>query len=237
MTGAGLEAVNDASRLFLSDRRSGAVGSVVVPTLDGQRPLLVEVQALTVPRPGGSPRRETRGIDRARLAVLLAVLERRAGLPVAGADVYAVASGGARLGEPGVDLAVALAVASCIVDVAVAPSTVALGEIGLGGGVRPVAAVDRRLDEAARMGFETAVVPPDSPGHPDLETAEVADLKSALAVTGLFSAPVDRRKPAPYDGVGTGAPSPWNAADQALLTDPRAWGDRPHPPRAMGGDE
>ena len=127
-------------KLFLADRRAAVAGSVVVPAMDGQRPLLVEVQALTVPIPPGVPaRRNAQGLDGGRLALLLAVLERRAGVRVADQDVYASAVGGVRLGEPGSDLAVTVAVASAIVDQPVGAGDVVVGEVGLGGEVRQVA--------------------------------------------------------------------------------------------------
>jgi len=117
MTGHGLAGVPDPSKLFLADRRAGVPGSVVVPAMEGQRPLLVEVQALTVPIPPGTPaRRNAQGLDGGRLALLLAVLERRAGRRVADQDVYASTVGGVRLGEPGVDLGIIVAVASAVTD-------------------------------------------------------------------------------------------------------------------------
>ena len=117
MTSTGLIGVPDPSKLFLADRRAGVAGSVVVPAMEGQRPLLVEVQALTVPIPPGTPaRRNAQGLDGGRLALLLAVLERRAGLRVGAEDVYASTVGGVRLVEPGVDLGVAMAVASATTD-------------------------------------------------------------------------------------------------------------------------
>ena len=117
MTGTGLQGVPDPSKLFLADRRAAVAGSVVVPAMEGQRPLLVEVQALTVPVPPGVPaRRNAQGLDGGRLSLLLAVLERRAGLRVADQDVYASTVGGVRLVEPGIDLAVTVAVASAVVE-------------------------------------------------------------------------------------------------------------------------
>ena len=134
MTSTGLTGVPDPSKLFLADRRDGVAGSVVVPAMEGQRPLLVEVQALTVPIPPGTPaRRNAQGLDGGRLALLLAVLERRAGLRVGAEDVYASTVGGVRLVEPGIDLGVAMAVASAATDQPIGPGVVVIGEIGLGG--------------------------------------------------------------------------------------------------------
>src|SRR4029079_16045306 len=128
MTGAGLTGVPDPSKLFLGDRRAGVAGSVVVPAMEGQRPLLVEVQALAVPIPPGTPaRRNAQGLDGGRLALLLAVLERRAGLRVGAEDVYASTVGGVRLVEPGIDLGVALAVARAAPHQTISPGGVGRG--------------------------------------------------------------------------------------------------------------
>ena len=185
MTGHGLVGVADPSKLFLADRRTGVPGSVVVPAMDGQRPLLVEVQALTVPIPPGIPaRRNAQGLDTGRLALLLAVLERRAGLRVADQDVYASTVGGVRLGEPGVDLGVIMAVASAVVDHPVAGEVV-MGEVGLGGEVRQVSHARRRLNEAARLGFRRAIVPASSPACDDLELVRVRTVSDALHAIGI----------------------------------------------------
>ncbi|MET0460393.1 MAG: DNA repair protein RadA [Ilumatobacteraceae bacterium] len=185
MTGQGLTGVPDPSKLFLADRRSGVPGSVVVPAMEGQRPLLIEVQALTVPIPPGTPaRRNAQGLDGGRLALLLAVLERRAGIRVADQDVYASTVGGVRLVEPGVDLAVALAVASAVIDHPITGEVV-MGEIGLGGEVRQVSHAKRRLSEAVRMGFRRAVVPASSPACDGIELVRVRTVSDALAAIGI----------------------------------------------------
>jgi len=187
MTGAGLVGVPDASKLFLADRQAAVAGSVVVPTMEGRRPLLVEVQSLTVPIPPGVPgRRNAQGIDGGRLALLLAVLERRAGLRVGLEDVYASAVGGVRLADPGADLAVALAVASASVDAPVPADLVAMGEVGLGGEVRQVAHAARRLGEAVRLGFHRAIVPVSSPEVAGIRMERVATVGEALAVAGIL---------------------------------------------------
>ncbi len=174
MTGAGLRDVADPSALFLAERLAGAAGSVVVPTSEGLRPLLVEVQAL-VSEPGNpSPRRSAVGIDAARLPMLLAVLERKAGLHVGDRDVFVSIAGGARVGEPALDLGVVLAVASSLKNRALAPELVAFGEVGLAGELRSVAGAARRLSEAARRGFRRAIVP-----RATLER-ELADAPSAI---------------------------------------------------------
>jgi len=176
----GLAGVPDPSALFLSDRRTGIAGSAVAPVIDGARPMLVEVQALVAPPASGPPRRSASGLDAARLSLLLAVLEQRAGVPVASADVYASVAGGVRVTEPGADLAVALAVGSARLDVPVPPTTIVLGEVGLGGELRQVPQAARRLAEAARLGFERVVGPLALPAIPGVEVTPVATLREAL---------------------------------------------------------
>lgn len=166
MRDTGLVGLPDPSRLFLADRRVGVPGSVVVPTIEGHRPLLVELQALVTTESAGSPRRSAQGLDPGRLAFLLAVLEQRASLTVSRSDIYALAVGGVRITEPGADLGLALAVASAQLDRSVAGSLVAVGEVGLGGELRQVSQTGRRLAEAARLGFTTAVVPDSAPDAP-----------------------------------------------------------------------
>jgi DNA repair protein RadA/Sms len=186
MTASGLTGVPDPSRLFLADRRSAASGSVVVPAMDGRRPLLVEVQSLTVPVPPGIPaRRNAQGVDGGRLGLLLAVLERRAGIRVSDQDVYASVVGGVRLVEPATDLPMALAVASAVTERRVPEGVVVTGEIGLGGEVRQVAHAKRRLAEAVRMGFERAVVPAATPDVDGLHLVRVRTLADALAAAGV----------------------------------------------------
>lgn len=183
MGSSGLVGVDDPSALLLGDRTTGVAGSTVVPTMDGHRPLLVEVQALVTPTELPVPRRSAQGVDPGRLSLLLAVLARRAGLGFAKFDVYASAVGGVRIGEPGADLAVALAVASAAADVPIAPGVVACGEIGLAGELRQVAHTPRRLAEAARVGFTEAIVPASAPdGPPGLRLRRVGSLADAIAV-------------------------------------------------------
>ncbi|GJM38090.1 MAG: DNA repair protein RadA [Acidimicrobiales bacterium] len=155
----GLAPVDDPSGLFLADRVTGVSGSAVVPTVDGNRPLLIEVQALVAPSQLATPRRSAQGLDQGRLAMLLAVLERRVGLPLSSAEVYALAVGGARILDPGADAGVALAVASSLTGNALDDDLVVIGEVGLGGELRHVSHINRRLGEAARMGFRRAIVP------------------------------------------------------------------------------
>ena len=187
MAGHGLQGVPDASRLFLTDRRTGVAGSAVVPTLEGQRPLLVEVQALTnTIRDGVPPRRSAQGIDAGRLALLLAVLERRARWRVGNQEVFASAVGGVRLTEPGADLPVCLALVSALANQPLPPDLVVFGEVGLAGELRQVAHAPRRLAEAARMGFRRAVVPANTPdGVEGIALTRVATVSQALAAVGL----------------------------------------------------
>ena len=180
------EELTDPARACLVEHDQAAPGSVVAPTLEGSRPLLVEVQALVAPVGYGTPRRTGVGIDPNRLALLVAVLGRRAGIGLASHDVYANLAGGLSLEEPGLDLPLALALASSLRDLPVRPATVAIGEVGLLGELRSVTGIDRRLREAARLGFTRAVVPRPPRGGPELrveglEIAAVATLREAIA--------------------------------------------------------
>lgn len=193
MTDAGLDGVADPSALFLSDRRPGAAGSVVVPVLDGGRPLLVEVQALLADSPLPSPRRQTQGLDGGRLGMLLAVLEQRAGVSVAGKDVWVTVAGGVKTAEPAVDLGVALAVTSALTGVGVPADLVACGEVGLAGELRQVGHLGRRMAEAVRLGFGRLLVPERAPEAPTgCVATRVGDLQGAIAAAGLLGRPTVR---------------------------------------------
>jgi len=159
MSGRGLTEVPDPSALFLAERPVGASGSAVVCAVEGTRPLLVEVQGLVTRTPFGMPRRTAAGVDYNRLLLLLAVLEKRAGLHLSDHDVYVSVAGGVRVDEPAADLGVALAVASSHRDRPVDAAAVAVGEVGLGGEVRAVSQIDRRVAEAAKLGFKRVVAP------------------------------------------------------------------------------
>jgi DNA repair protein RadA/Sms len=180
MTPAGLAAVDDPSALFLADRRPGAPGSVVAAVMEGSRPLCVEVQSLVATNHAPIPRRVAQSFEGNRLAMLVAVLEQRAGIALSGCDVYASVAGGVRIAEPAADLAVALAIAGARVDAALAPDTVALGEVGLGGEVRQVPAAARRLTEALRLGFRRAIVPVSTPDVRGMTLHRVSDVREAL---------------------------------------------------------
>lgn len=168
MTDKGLVGVPDASGLFLADRRAGVAGSVVVPTMEGHRPLCVEIQALVAATTLVQPRRSAQGLDHGRLTLLLAVLASVGvtGATLAKSDVYASAVGGVRIVEPGADLAVALALVSSLEGQPLPAGLVACGEVGLGGELRQVAQTARRLAEAARLGFTWAMVPASAPDPP-----------------------------------------------------------------------
>lgn len=160
---------------------------MVTPAIEGHRPLLVEVQALVAPSALAQPRRSAKGLDGGRLSLLLAVLERRAQLPVAKLDIYAMAVGGVRVLEPGVDLALCLAVASSLTNRPVPPGLVACGEVGLGGELRRVGRMEQRLSEAARLGFTTAVVPSSAPAEfPGIEVLRMPALETALTLFDLL---------------------------------------------------
>jgi DNA repair protein RadA/Sms len=155
----GLREVRDPSRLFLSERSEETSGSVVVCTLEGTRPLLIEVQALASPSPLAMPRRVATGFDVNRVALLIAILEKRGGLHLHNEDVYLNIAGGIRVTEPAVDLGVAVAIASSFRDRPITPRTVIMGEVGLGGEVRAISQLEARLREAEKLGFRQAVIP------------------------------------------------------------------------------
>jgi DNA repair protein RadA/Sms len=159
MRETGLREVKNPSEIFLAERRYGQSGSVVVCSMEGTRPLLVEIQALVTHANYGTPQRTTTGFDGRRLQMLLAVLEKREGLRLGNQDVFLNVAGGVRLEEPAVDLGVIVAVASSFRDVPADSTTVLMGEVGLGGEVRTVSRIEQRLNEAAKLGFTHAVIP------------------------------------------------------------------------------
>jgi DNA repair protein RadA/Sms len=185
----GLIGLADPSGLFLSQHREPVPGTCVTVTLEGRRPLPAEVQALVGTSVLEIPRRTTSGLDGARVGMVLAVLQRRAGLKLGKQDVYAATVGGVRLTEPSVDLAVAVALASSASNLSVPRGVVAIGEVGLAGEVRRVAALTQRLAEAERLGFRRAIVPAASGAPLDradgsasaMEVVEVADVRQALS--------------------------------------------------------
>ena len=191
MTAGGLRGVPDASAFFLSDRRPGTPGSVITAVVDGTRPLLVEVQALTSRVNSPHARRSTQGLDGARLEMLLAVLTQRAGIPFNEQDVYASVTGGIRIAETGADLALALALAGARMGTPVPGDMIVLGEVGLGGEVRQVMHAPRRLAEAARLGFSRAVAPASTPEVAGMSIRRVRSIDEALSAVGLTDLDAD----------------------------------------------
>lgn len=193
MSETGIVEVPDPSGLFTTAHAEPVPGTCVTVTLEGRRPLLAEIQALVAPSPNqSSPRRTTHGLDNSRIAMVLAVLERKARLPLSAHDVYVSTVGGARVTDPSVDLSAAIAIASAALDRHYPRRLLALGEVGLAGDLRRVPGVERRLAEAGRLGFELAVVPRGSrdvtvkvPRLGGLRVVEVDSLADALGVLDL----------------------------------------------------
>ena len=163
MTNAGLTEVDNPSQVFLSAYRDGITGSAVVPTLEGSRPLLVEIQALTTPNNFSPPRRIANGVDFNRLLLIAAVLTKRAGLKLFNQDIIVNVTGGLRLNEPAVDLGIASAIASSFHDSKPIPRLAVLGEVGLNGELRGVSQIERRIAEAVRLGFKSCLIPKLTP--------------------------------------------------------------------------
>ncbi|ULE35107.1 DNA repair protein RadA [Mycobacterium sp. IDR2000157661] len=179
----GIEGVADPSGLFRDQRPKPVPGTAITVTLDGKRPLIGEVQALIGAEASGTPRRAVSGIDSSRAAMITAVLDRHAGLSIGGRDIYLSTVGGMRLTDPSADLAVAVAIASSKMNLPLPPAVVAIGEVGLAGDLRRVAGMDRRLAEAARLGFTRAVVPTGVTSVPTgLRVVPVDNIGSALRV-------------------------------------------------------
>lgn len=193
MSETGIVEVPDPSGLFMTAHDEPVPGTCVTVTLEGRRPLLAEIQALVAPSPNqSSPRRTTHGLDNSRIAMVLAVLERKARLPLSAHDVYVSTVGGARVTDPSVDLAAAVAIASAALDRHFPKRLLALGEVGLAGDLRRVPGVERRLAEAGRLGFELAIIPRGSrdvtvrvPKLGSLKVVEVDSLADALGVIDL----------------------------------------------------
>ncbi len=186
----GITGLADPSGLFLTRRDEPVPGTCLTVTLEGRRPLVAEVQALTVASQIPSPRRTTSGLETSRVSMMLAVLEQRGRIHQIGkCDIYSATVGGVKLSEPSADLAVALALASAASDTPLPKNLVAIGEVGLAGEVRRVTGVQRRLAEAARLGFTHALVPPDPGKVPaGMRVLEVADVGEALRVLPRGSA-------------------------------------------------
>jgi DNA repair protein RadA/Sms len=187
--------VRDPSRLFLQQRQLGGSGSAITVSLEGSRPLLVEIQALVAPTHFGLPQRRVSGLDYNRSVLLLAVLERRANLNLGAQDVFLSVTGGLEVSEPAVDLGLALAVVSSTWDRPLPPDLVVCGEVGLGGEVRAVSQAARRLQAAAALGFRRCLLPraqaPAPGSFPDLQLELVETLTEAL--TTVFPEGKQRR--------------------------------------------
>jgi len=187
MTGQGLVGVPDPSELF-GRTQAGEIGAAVVCALEGTRPLLLEIQSLVAPSDLAMPRRVATGVDPKRLAMIVAVCSRHAGLALGSADVFVNVAGGMRIDEPGADLAIALAIASAARGIAVREGWVAFGEIGLTGRLRPAAQSERRLEECAKLGVVAAVAPTGTGSRSKIRVEEAETLRAAVGA-GLESKP------------------------------------------------
>ncbi len=172
MVEQGLREVSNPSELFLGTRDENTPGTALVVACEGTRPIVVELQALVSPTSYSSPRRSTTGVDYNRLLQILAVLEKRVGIPLSKLDTYVASAGGLNVEEPAVDLGVAIAVVASFRDRVVDPRTVLMGEVGLGGQIRPVSQMELRLKEAAKLGFKRAIVPKGQ-NYPDISSLEI----------------------------------------------------------------
>ena len=184
MHDSGLREVRNPSEVFLSERRHGTSGSTVVASIEGSRPILVEVQALVTPTSYGIPQRTTTGVDYRRLSLLLAVLEKRVGLRLGTHDVFVNIAGGVKIDEPAVDLGIATSIASSLRDVAVDSTSVAVGEIGLGGEIRTIGQIEKRVQEAAKLGFKRIIIPQNNvkglKGNGEIEIIGVDRIEKAM---------------------------------------------------------
>ncbi|MDX2231734.1 MAG: DNA repair protein RadA [Leptolyngbyaceae cyanobacterium bins.349] len=183
MADQGLDEVTNPSELFLGNREEASPGSATIVACEGTRPIVVELQALVSPTSYSSPRRSTTGIEYNRLLQILAVLEKRVGIPLSKLDAYVASSGGLNVNEPAADLGVAVAVVASFRDRVVDPRMVIIGEVGLGGQVRPVSQMELRLKEAAKLGFKQAIIPKGQTfSNVGLEVIPVARVVDAIAI-------------------------------------------------------
>lgn len=187
MKEAGLEEVLNPSEIFLEERSSGAAGSAVVASMEGTRPVLVEIQSLISPTSFGNPRRMATGIDHNRISLIMAVLEKRVGMMLQNHDAYVKVAGGVRLDEPSIDLAIAVSIASSFRDSPTAAGDVIIGEVGLTGEVRRVTRVEQRVMEAVKLGFTRVIIPKKCEGGwtaPDgIEVVGIDSVNEAIEVT------------------------------------------------------
>jgi len=184
----GLDEVANPSAVFLSERPAGAAGSVVTASMEGTRPILVELQALASSTSFGTPRRTILGLDQNRVALLAAVMEKKLGMHLMGYDIFMNVAGGVKVGEPAVDLAVISAIASSFLDKAIPENTIVLGEVGLTGEVRAIGQIDTRISESKKMGFTRCLVPDSNLRRiPKIDGIEIEGVKTVTeAVEGLF---------------------------------------------------
>ena len=183
MVDQGLQEVLNPSELFLGNREEATTGTATIVACEGTRPIVVELQALVSATSYSSPRRSTTGIEYNRLLQILAVLEKRVGIPLSKLDAYVASSGGLSVGEPAADLGIAVAVAASFRDRSIDPQTVVIGEVGLGGQVRSVSQMELRLKEAAKLGFKRAIVPKGSYSDvPGMEVIPVSRVVDAMAI-------------------------------------------------------
>lgn len=199
MTGEGLECVDNPSELFLSQRRANAPGSAVVAVLEGTRPLLVEIQALATEAPYGSPQRVASGMDRKRLSLLLAVIEKHLGLQFKLIDVFVNVAGGLRISETVGDAAAAVALISSVFDRPIPHDVAILGEVGLGGEIRAVSQLERRVGELARMGFKRVYVPIRSVPRGGMEGIEVIGVDTISDLVDQVLGPLEMREVIPAE--------------------------------------
>ena len=185
----GMVEVKNPSEILISEREGNPSGSLVIATLEGTRPMLIEIQALLAPTPFGFPKRTGIGIDYNRLALLMAVLEKRAGIPLGNQDAYVNVVSGIKINEPAADLGIALAVASSYKNISIPKGLVAIGEIGLTGEIRGVSSIEKRVKEAEKLGFETCIIPEISRKqlkfNGDINIIGVRDIKEALKVCNI----------------------------------------------------
>ncbi|UTR16689.1 DNA repair protein RadA [Salipaludibacillus sp. LMS25] len=192
----GLEEVLNPSEIFLEERSTGAAGSAVVASMEGTRPVLVEIQSLISPTSFGNPRRMATGIDHNRISLIMAVLEKRVGMMLQNHDAYVKVAGGVRLDEPSIDLAIAVSIASSFRDAPTAPADAIVGEVGLTGEVRRVTRIEQRVTEAAKLGFKRVIIPKKNEGG--------WTIPSSIEVTGVSS--VNEAIDVTLGGVSSGSP-------------------------------
>lgn len=183
MKESGLHEVLNPSEIFLEERSQGVAGSTVVASMEGTRPVLVEIQSLISPTSFGQARRMATGIDHNRVPLLMAVLEKRVGLLMQNQDAYVKVAGGIKLDEPAIDLAVAISIASSFKDKACSPYDVLIGEVGLTGEIRRVSRIEQRIQEANKLGFKRVIIPARN-----LEGLQIPDSIEVIGVNSIQEA-------------------------------------------------